>query len=202
MLPARRISLECPVIRGADALKRSAETTLVGERVRFHEPSDYHLTFLHVGRPSEIFAVVTSARSQATRHTLSEERFLIELKKWLTRAEKAMRHDIRVEASRLVSLGPTPPYAVACEVPVLPGEVADLHEALLQDFAMLLQEAFGVPDGTALLQSSEAFGYSGKSWIPHVTVGGSSQPLIRTLPRTIFVLGPLRMRNSASLNFA
>jgi len=196
VLPSKRISLECPVANPVD-VRDWAYYAVLSARATIEPPSDYHLTVLYLGRPDEIFRAVQSAASD--RVSLNEAYFLDRLRNWLRVHVRTLRHRVAVAASGLVTLGPAEPYALACRISFLPPEVSDLHEGLLSSFATFLNEELGVSDGLGFMGSSPVFGYSGKSWVPHITVGRSRVRTEVNLPPLEVGLGPLRVRNGEVL---
>lgn len=197
MLSNRRISLECPVVDAKDLQGWVGSFTL-GTAADLKPYDDYHLTVLHLGKTDEIFETVRM-HVDARSRPLSEAQFLGQLQAWLRVHVRTLRHSVDVGVNRLATLGQQAPYALVCRVTTLPLELSDLHESLLTSFGRLLEEDFGVPDGLGLVRSSPIFGFSGKEWVPHVTVGNVRRPVELDLPPRTVRLGPMKVRNGESL---
>ena len=194
MLPSRRISLQCPVDNAASIRESLAER--VGELGGDLAPAnDYHFTVLHIGRPNEIYGAVASVadRRQAT---LDESTFLELFRNWVQVHSQTLRHETAVKAEGLVTLGERPPLSLVYKVVGLPLELRSLHSELLGSFARFLQVDLGAPDGAGLLRASPVFGFSGKSWVPHVSVGTIGRWVTSPSPAETVLLGPLQVRNA------
>ena len=192
MLPSRRISLECPVVDAA-GLQEWAHDDAVKAGASLKPSSDYHLTVLHLGRPAEIFEAVRSAAGD--RRASGEDYFADRLRNWLQAHVKTLRHSVSVASDGLLTLGSAKPYALACRISALPPEVRDLHDGLLSSFAHFLHQELGVADGASFMRLSPVFGYSGKSWVPHITIGQTEALVEVRLPTREVRLSPMRVRN-------
>jgi hypothetical protein len=198
-LSAKRISLECPVIR-PEVLKQHIQSATESVDFTFNAVEEYHLTVLYIGRPAEIFEVVSSARLEYAHRPLTALQFIVQLRKWLNSHATTLRHSVHVSTKEVITLGSSSPYTIACLMNDLPPSLLDLHGALVRSFEEFLESALGVPSGPGLLRNSEVFGFSGKSWIPHITVGQCRKPLSIAIPAVTIEIGPLQIRNIGSLN--
>lgn len=196
-LPSKRISLECPVV-DADALREWVRAVVAETGGKVSWTSDYHMTVLHLGRPNEIFEAV-HANMPSRLPVIDESRFLRQLRKWLQVHVLTLRHPVTVSVDGLIPLGATAPYALACRIATMPRQLRNLHQDLLGSLGRFMQEDLGVADGPGLLSSSSAFGFSGKSWTPHITVGSGTSLKNLELPEYKVRLGPMLVRNGAVL---
>lgn len=198
MLPDKRISLECPVLM-PDQLQRWVEGSAGAAGGRLTPAYDYHLTVLHLGRTREIYGAIAE-RISLRQSGDNERRFLSAYRAWLEVHVKTLRHPMTVFTGDLSTLGSgPPPYPLVCKVVNMPPALEGLHADLLAAFGSFLEESMGIPDGPGFLSSSSVFGYSGKSWVPHITVGTIPQPKVLRLQMHSVQLAPMRIRNGESL---
>lgn len=192
MVPNSRIALECSVLNTESlrtAIQRSGVKGLVSDR------REYHFTVLYLGRPSEVLDAVQRARSDYAHRPLDDDRFVTALRAWLQRHVGVVSSETQVAGDRLIRLGD----AATLLLDRIPRELTGVHGHLVDSFATFLHEELNVPDGRALMRNDSAFGFSGKTWIPHITVGSISTALDSTLDEIEVVLGPMQVRNWASL---
>jgi hypothetical protein len=194
----RRVTLECPVL-GAEELSDWARSgTNPGLGIDWDAPTNAHLTVLHLGRPAELHAEVTKARQSSAE--LPEQEFYTALLRWALQSCNLLKHAARVHVDSLRTLGESPPYALAAIALDLPPELADLHSRLLDSLEDFAERLFDVPDGSALVESSKALGFSARSWLPHITVGWSARHLHLQVSPLEVRLGPLEGRHLAQLS--
>lgn len=195
LLALSRVTLEAPVIDpGSFAQAVRAAAGVAYEPV---EDTELHLTILHVGKPADIFAVVQAARATSSSRALDPERFVHDLAVLLHQLVLTSRHDAPARTGEVLTLGVEPPLALVVRLE-LSAALADLHELMLKQFSVFL-ETQGAADGDALLRHSPAFGFTGKSWLPHVTVGKSMHKVSGLMPAQDVQLGALRIRNGSGL---
>lgn len=197
IMPTRRLSLECPVSCPPDAYKAIAKF-VQGAGGEVVASANLHMTVLYIGRPAEIFTAVQAQRGPR-ESDMDSTYFVAQLRTWLRTHVTALRHSTRMQLGDFGTLGEQPPYAIVRKVSRLPAALSDLHATLLRSFATFLQESLGVHDGAAFLRQSSVFGYSGKSWVPHVTVGRAQRGCTALSPVTDVEVGPLRVRNGGSI---
>lgn len=200
MLPSQRLTLELPVLNGAPLL--AVAQRAVPHPVTWSSPEALHFTFLFIGRPAEILPAVREARTDMGTEALPADRFMEGLREWLHRQRVLLRRSVPAVARDLGTLGPGPRFAVVIFLSDLPPEVTALHEAVLADFVTLLEQRFEVPDGREFTRTTQALGFTGKSWRPHVTLGRSSQRIALPSEPQRLTLGPLRVRNGPSIGLA
>lgn len=194
-LPTRRLSLECPVVYEADL--RTAALAAFGDQ-EFFPADELHMTVFHVGRTHEVYEAVTQARQDFAHRPLDTSRFAVALHHWLRRSAMVLPRESWVQGRSFQTLGETP-YAAVLVLDQLSPMIADVHDRLSESFARFLRDECNVPNGTSLLRENAVFGFSGKSWIPHITVG--RVPAGRSIPAPALrvTLGDMRTRNEGSL---
>lgn len=197
MLPRRRLSLECPVV-DQQLLEKQIAESVVPDQFTLKAPVDYHLTVFHLGRPNEIYEAITEAQI-AAQPGWNEGSFLKMLTRWLGRSKRRIPEPITVEIKGLMTLGSRIPYAVACKVADPTGDLQRIHSQLISSFARLMEDDMGLDDGRKFLKGSPVFGFSGKSWSPHITVGETSLPLATSVPVGSVDVGPMQVRNASAV---
>ena len=194
-IPTRRLSLECAVLR-AENLTASARRHIPNLHAK--DNAEVHLTVMHLGRTNEIYDAVQRSRNEYAHRPLDAHRFISALREWLRKSALIVPRNSWAQGSRFTTLG-GPHLAAVLEIDKLAPAIADVHELLLTSFAEFLSVELNAPHGMALLNTDPAFGFSGKSWIPHITVGQLDEPQTQETEPLRVDLGQMSVRNWRSI---
>lgn len=190
-LPRRRITLELPVVDTTQLLLGLPG----GQRYLLDEHLELHLTLLHVGRTDEVFDAVKRVASKNPNLQVSE--FLHDLRNWLELEVGRFPGPYQVRPLRWKSFA----NLRVLLVDGIGWSPADYHGALLEDLRAFIGRWSNLKEAAQILREP-AFGFTGKSYQPHISINTLSPLNEDVLPDLggHLTLGRATIRNIDSLS--
>lgn len=157
---AKRITVQAPVV-GMGTVRSSA--THIGPVAHTVDADDLHLTLLHIG----VLPDLASEVEIATHHKMSAPEAEQKLTRWVLSLEPM--GPFQAVGSTVSLFGEAGRRVAALEVRVEPW-VLKARQEMFDSLSSVLR-SLNVEDVPRFLSKSEAVGFTGAEWRPHLTLG-------------------------------